>query len=89
MNPTKFEWMVECVGLDPTRFSFARNDIGRLASMRHDCAHGKALTFDVTKTKREIANDLYVLQSHIVLLMHALAIEVIDHFVASGYKRTG
>jgi hypothetical protein len=34
-------------------------------------------------------HDLYVLQSHIVLLMHALAIEVIDHFVASGYKRTG
>jgi hypothetical protein len=89
MNPTKFEWMVECVGLDPTRFSFARNDIGKLASMRHDCAHGKALTFDVTKTDREIANDLYVLQSHIVLLMHALTIEVIDHFVASGYKQIG
>jgi hypothetical protein len=89
MNPTNFDWVVECIGLDPTRFSFARRDIGRLAGMRHDCAHGKALTFDTTKTEREVASDLYALQSHIVLLMHALAIDVIDHFATSGYKQAG
>ena len=89
MNPTKFEWAVECIGLDPKRFSFARKDIGRLAGMRHDCAHGKALTFDTTKTEREVANAYTSLQNDIVLLMHALAVEVIHHFAASGYKQTG
>jgi len=89
MNPTNFDWVVECIGLDPQRFSFARRDIGRLPGMRHDCAHGKALTFDPTKNEREVASDLYSLQSHIILLMHALAVDLIDHFAASGYKQVG
>ena len=87
MDPANFDWIVECIGLEPSRFAFARQYIGRHTSMRHDCAHGEALTFDATKTERDLADDLFALQSQIVLLMHALAVDVIDHFAASAYRR--
>ncbi|OKO80119.1 hypothetical protein AC628_10015 [Bradyrhizobium sp. NAS96.2] len=55
--------------------------------MRHDCAHGEALTLDRTKTEGELAEDLFVLQSRIIVLMHAVAVDVIDHISASSFKR--
>jgi hypothetical protein len=87
MDVPNFSWVVECIGLDPGRYSDSRRDIGRLTSMRHDCAHGEALTFDRTKTERQLADDLFVLQSRMILLMHSLAVDVIDHIASAGFKR--
>jgi hypothetical protein len=87
MDVPNFSWAVECIGLDPARYSESRRDIGRLTSMRHECAHGEALTFDQTKTERELADDLFVLQSRMILLMHSLAVDVIDHITARGFRR--
>jgi len=87
MNVTNFNWIVGCIGLVPERYSEARRDIGRLTSMRHDCAHGEALTFDQTKSERQLAEDLFGLQSRIILLMHALAIDVIEHIGESAFEQ--
>ena len=87
MNVTNFNWIVGCIGLMPDRYSESRRDIGRLTSMRHDCAHGEALTFDQTKSEGQLAEDLYGLQSRIITLMHALAIDVIEHISECAFKR--
>ena len=55
MNVTNFFWAIESIGLDPLKFSFARKDVGHLAALRHDCAHGEALTFDRMKTRLDIS----------------------------------
>jgi len=88
MNVTNFNWTAECIGLDASKYASSRRDIGRLTAMRHDCAHGEALTFDRTKTEHQLADDLFVLQSRIIILMHTLAVDVIDHIASSGFKRT-
>lgn len=80
MNVTNFFWAIECVGLDPAKFAFARGDVGHLAAMRHSCAHGEILTFDPMKTKNDLASDAYALQSRVLILMHTLAVELVDHF---------
>ena len=86
MNVTNFFWAIECIGLDQTKFSFARNDIGQLTARRHDCAHGEMLSFDRTKTRNEIANEMYSLQSRVLTVMHTLAVEMIDHFSLENFK---
>ncbi|WP_198290162.1 MAE_28990/MAE_18760 family HEPN-like nuclease [Methylosinus sp. LW4] len=87
LNNQNFDWALGCVGVDPTKFSYARRDIGRIVALRHDCAHGEQLTFDTTKSNADLAADIFQLQSSIILLMHALAVEIIDLFERSGYKR--
>jgi hypothetical protein len=85
MNVTNFFWAIESIGLEQANFAFARSDVGRLASLRHDCAHGEALTFDPTKTEAQLAADMYSLQSRILTVMHTLAVEVVDSFAATGF----
>lgn len=85
MNVTNFVWAVGSIGLDTANFAFARRDVGRLASLRHECAHGEALTLDATKTPLELARDVYNLQSRIVFVMHTLAVEIVDHFASGSY----
>lgn len=80
MNITNFFWALGSIGLDPTRFAFARKDVGHLTALRHDCAHGEALTFDASKTRIDLASEIYALQARIILVMHTLAVEVLDHF---------
>jgi hypothetical protein len=87
LNNQNFDWAIECVGLDPSHFSYARRDIGRIVALRHSCAHGEQLTFDVTKSNTDLANDIFQLQARILLLMHDLALELIDLFSRSGFKR--
>ena len=85
MNVTNFFWSVSTIGLDANRFSFARTDIGRLTARRHECAHGELLTFDPTKSNRDLANDMFALQARVILLMHTLAVEMLDHFKNLSY----
>jgi hypothetical protein len=80
-------WILECIGMDPARYRESRRDIGRLATIRHDCAHGEALTFDQTKTERELIEELFSLQRRIILLMHQLAVDIIDHMVLCNYRQ--
>lgn len=87
MNVTNFFWAITSIGLPETNFSFARGDVGRLAALRHDCAHGELLTFDATKTNGDLARDMYALQSRIIIIMHSLAVEVLDHFKADSFLK--
>ena len=80
MNVTNFFWAVESIGLDPAKFAFARRDVGHLASVRHDCAHGEMLTFDPTKSEADLAVEMYDLQNRVLVIMHTLAVELMDHF---------
>lgn len=85
MNVTNFFWAVNSIGLEEAKFAFARNDVGRLTSLRHHCAHGEALTFDPTKTQADLASEMYTLQTRILTLMHALAVELVDYFTTDGF----
>ena len=88
MNVTNFFWAIECIGLDPIRFAFARGDVGHLAATRHDCAHGEVLTFDPTKSRANLAAEMYDLQNRILVVMHTLAVELMDHFSLGRYLTT-
>lgn len=85
MNVKNFFWAITSIGLDPSHFAFARSDVGRLSSLRNDCAHGEILTFDPAKTLFDLAHEMYALQSRVLLLMHTLAVEILDHFKTSGF----
>ncbi|MEJ0092102.1 MAG: MAE_28990/MAE_18760 family HEPN-like nuclease [Methylocella sp.] len=85
MNVANFFWAIESIGLEGAKFAFARSDIGKLTSLRHDCAHGEALMFDSTKTEAQLASDMYSLQSRILTLMRTLAVEVVDFFTATAF----
>lgn len=87
MNVSNFFWAVTCIGLEESKFSFARGDVGRLASLRHECAHGEVLTFDATKTNKDLAREMYALQTRILLVMHSLAVEVLDHFKTDSFLK--
>ena len=87
MNVKNFSWAVSTIGLDMDRFNFARADIGHLTARRHECAHGQLLTFDPTQSNVELAKDAFGLQSRIILLMHTLAVEILEHFKHSSYLR--
>ncbi|PTQ65489.1 hypothetical protein C8J45_101336 [Sphingomonas sp. PP-CE-3G-477] len=80
LNYPTFIWAIESVGIDSSKYGFARPDIGKLVSMRHDCAHGESLTFDPTKTDSDLAKDMFALQQRIVFLLHHLSVELLDHF---------
>ncbi len=85
MNVKNFFWAIESIGLDPMKFSFARQDVGHLTALRHNCAHGEALTFDPTKTRTALADEMYSLQSRVILIMHSLAVQVLDHFKLTAF----
>jgi hypothetical protein len=81
--------LLQKLGIDRAKFSSFRKYVGRLVDLRHSCAHGERLTFDSSKTNSELAADVFELQSEIVTLMHAVALEIIDiverdAFVVSG-----
>ena len=59
--------------------------MGHLTALRHNCAHGEALTFDPTKTRTALADEMYSLQSRVLLIMHSLAVEVLDHFKLTAF----
>ncbi len=86
LNFSTFIWAVESVGIDASKYGFARPDIGRLVAMRHDCAHGEALTFDPTKTESDLAKDMFELQQRIVFLLHHLSVELLDHFALGSFR---
>jgi MAE_28990/MAE_18760-like HEPN len=87
MNFTNFAWAVSCVGLSPLPFETYRGTVNHLTALRHECAHGSAITFDATKSDRELAVAMFQLQTVIVNLMHELSVELIDHFQQGRYRR--
>ena len=80
MNFSNFSDIVQCIGIDSSRFAGFRRHIGRLVDLRHRCAHGERLSFDSSKTYSDLAGDAFDLQSQMILLMHALALEVLNAF---------
>lgn len=85
LNVENFNWAVSCVGLSPSLFSAHRGTIGRLTSLRHDCAHGEVISFDSSKTNQVLANEIFALQQNTTTLMHLLAVELLDHFTHKRY----
>ena len=85
MNVTNFFWAIESIGLDPSKFAFARGDVGHLVAIRHSCAHGEMLTFDPMRTKNDLAAEMYALQNRVLTVMHTLAVELLDHFSLAGF----
>lgn len=80
--------LLQKLGIDRSKFTSFKKYVGRLVDLRHSCAHGERLTFDSSKTNFELASDMFELQSEIIILMHAVALEVLevverDAFVAS------
>lgn len=86
LNYTNFIWAIESIGIDAKNYGFARPDIGRLVAIRHDCAHGEALTFDSMKSQRDLAGDIFELQQRIVYLLHHLSVDVLDHFSSGSFR---
>lgn len=80
MNVSNFIWSIKCIGLEERTFWSFKPDIAQLTSLRHSCAHGDILTFDQTQTRRTIADEMFKLQARIILAMHTLSVEIIDHF---------
>jgi hypothetical protein len=94
LNVENFLWAVSCVGLSPITFESYRPSIGRLTTLRHNCAHGEVITFDSSKTNQVLADEMYTLQQNITILMHLLAVELVDlfthqRFLASPPKAKG
>lgn len=85
LNYETFSWAASCIGLDCEKFKSYKASINRLVMLRHECAHGDLLTFDATVTDRALASTMFLLQDAIITLMHALAVEVIDHFTQKDY----
>jgi len=75
-----FNRLVSSFGLSPDAFSSFRRHIGRLVTLRHECAHGEILKLDATKTNRELAQELFEIQAQITLLLHAISLELVDYF---------
>ncbi|MCI1141574.1 MAE_28990/MAE_18760 family HEPN-like nuclease [Sphingomonas sp. WKB10] len=86
LNFANFTWLVQTIGLDPALFSQSRVFIGRLASLRHGCAHGDELSLDPLKTNEQLADDLLHLSDQASFLMHMLGLEIVDHFAVGGYR---
>lgn len=85
-----FSKLISSIGLDPINFLDYRRSIGRLVSLRHECAHGEFLEFYSSKTAKDLASELFRIQSHITLLLHDVAVRTLDHidkkeFVLSRY----
>jgi hypothetical protein len=86
MNFQNFTWAISCVGLQRAKFDTYKTAINHLTSLRHDCAHGEVITFDATRSDRELANAMFGLQSTIISLVHELAVELVDHFQNRRYR---
>lgn len=81
--------LISIIGIDNNKFLEYKNYINKLVYSRHECAHGELLTFDSTKSDREISRDIFHTQNQIISLLHALSIELIDHFSNSAYLCAG
>jgi hypothetical protein len=80
MNVSNFLSTIGLLSIDIDSFIDFKLYIGRLVDLRHRCAHGERLTFDSSKTNKDLAEELFEIQARILLLMHALALAVIDSF---------
>lgn len=85
MNFERFKNTLACIGLDATSFESKKAHINRLTYLRHLCAHGEEV---ITTRKRnsEIATELFELHASIIFVMHALCIEIIDHFEKKSFE---
>lgn len=79
LNVSNFFWSISSIGMSPKPFNSYRSAIGRITTLRHECAHGEEISFDPLKRKSEIASDMYLLQRDMIELMHLLAVNLIDH----------
>ena len=80
-----FVWVVSSLGISSEVFDPYKESVNRLVFLRHECAHGDLLTFDATATDNELAATMFLLQEAVINLMHALAVEIIDHFSRKKY----
>ena len=85
MNFANFSRAISYIGLDLAPFESYRAPVNTLVRLRHDCAHGESITFDRTKSDRDLAFSMFHLQASIVTLMHALSVELVDHFEEGRY----
>ena len=85
MNFLNFVQAVSCVGLPLGPLETYKASINHLVSLRHDCVHGSAITFDSTKSDRDLASAMFQLQSMIITAMHVLSVELIDYFHHGRY----
>jgi len=80
MNVQTFIETTGSIGLSIASFGEFRRTVGRLVDLRHRCAHGERLTFDSSKSNADLAQDVFELQTNIVLLMHATALALLEFF---------
>lgn len=79
LDVANFQWSVMLIGMDPALFAPFRGAIGQITSLRHKCAHGEELTLDPLKSRQDLLDDIIKLQEKIIILIHSLAVGVIDH----------
>lgn len=80
--------LIACLGLPWTPFAPYAKYIATLVDLRHQSAHGQALTFDSSKTNREIASDVFVIQAHTITVMHLLATLIVDMFEQATFVKS-
>jgi hypothetical protein len=59
------------------KFSEYRTHVGKIVDLRHKCAHGEKISFDQTKSNKDIAKDIFSTQNEILNLMHDVALELL------------
>jgi MAE_28990/MAE_18760-like HEPN len=85
LNVKTFLDITGSINLSIASFQDFRRSIGRLVDLRHRCAHGEKLTFDSSKSNGELAQEVFDLQSSVILLMHATAIGLLDLFDSRSF----
>jgi len=86
LNVSNLKHLIGCVGLDWRQFAPYAKYIGRLVHLRHQCAHGQQISLDATKTNKELADDLLDLQTKTIVVMHLLAVQIVDLFELRAFE---
>lgn len=85
LNQANLEYLLSIASMDWSAFSSYRTHVFKLVDLRHRCAHGEKITFDRTKTNKDIATDIFSTQIEISNLMQDIALSLMDVMATDGF----